>query len=174
MAEGMVSGVSIGETNYTVILVENLDPSKPLKTFGLPGGVIEKRESPEEAFRREWAEEVGNEGDFGPLKGFIATKITMHGRKGTYTKYVGLVKDWGRKLRKTGVKNEVGPPIRFPLNDVVSGKVKVFKNHLLPLLYVLKVLAGDDLDGDAGDPIIRNIVLKLEFRLEHGKEMGLL
>ncbi len=164
MGNEMVSGVCIGEADYTVILVENVDPSKPQKTFGLPGGVIEGEESPEEALRREWVEEVGNEEEFGPLKGFIAAEITMHGQKGTYMKYVSLVKDWGRKLRKTGVENEVGPPIRFPLNDVVSGKVKVFRGHLQPLLCVLKILEED--------PIIKDTVSKLEFRIEHGRAMG--
>ena len=124
---GMVSGVCLGTTkdsDLTIILIENLDPQKPLGHLGLPGGIIELGENPKQALIREWEEEVGRVGIINMILDVPDIIIS----KDDYFHNVYFLTDNGCELRKTGT-TETGPPIRVLLKDIVSKNLTVFFSH---------------------------------------------
>ncbi len=156
MGKGLVTGICFRELDYTVILVPNTDPVKPKGFHGFPGGIIEDNETPREAMKRELGEEVG--GDFDCENMSLLAEVPRRGRESSYIQYIFLIKDTGKKLRRTGVDNEVDAPIRATLKDAVSGNIPVFRSHLAALLIFLKI--------DANDPILVQLRKVLLMRLE--------
>lgn len=146
MGEGMVTGICMNLKKCTVVVVKNIDQTKPM-FFGFPGGIIEPGEKPESAIAREWAEEVGGENDFGPLEFMMGPPYERlrTSRSGDYFQYIFIINDPGKPLRKTGVTGEVEPPSRIPLKDITTGKVRLFKSHLATLRLVLEKLAQESL-----------------------------
>jgi len=134
MDGGMVSGICINWEEQTIILVPNAAPEKPL-AFGLPGGMIGRGETPEEAMVREWKEEVWGCGtpQVKPLM-----KIKRGGEISPHYQHLFLIEDTGRETRRGGVKGETKAPVRVSLWAIARGEVEVFHSHKLALLSYLE------------------------------------
>ena len=137
MNDGMVSGICIDWNNLNIVLVPNVAPEKPSE-FGLPGGIIGRNETPEEAMVREWREEVWGHGT-PQVKSFVKIKRSSDGPD--YFQHLFLVEDTRRKMRKSGVKGETKAPVRVNLWDIAKGNVEVFFSHKLALCEALKSIA---------------------------------
>ena len=92
----------------TIILTEQEQPNRPEPFFDVPGGRIEKRESPENAAKREFLEETGMQ--IGRLKQFKTIELTgstrfiLHYFLGT-----DLTKDPNAKHMDPGERIKVQP-----------------------------------------------------------------
>ncbi|QKW21755.1 NUDIX domain-containing protein [Kitasatospora sp. NA04385] len=66
-----------------VLLLRGMDPAEPGTTWWItPGGGIEPGEGPEEAARRELAEEIGlTDVDWGPLVAYGTAEFSFRGRE---------------------------------------------------------------------------------------------
>lgn len=138
MSDGQATGLCFGakNNNFTVILVEKKDNGSG-GIYGLPGGRIENGETPEEGFCREWAEEVGNEAEFGPLNFLFIEELARNGSEGGYVQYLFRIAENYAKLRDCGT-SETGPPKRITFRDIFSGKIKVLPWHLGVMLLGLQ------------------------------------
>ncbi len=136
MSEGMVSAICIKWREKEILLVPNIDPSKPLGFWGLPGGKMKNGETPEMAVLRELAEETGQEG------------ITKHraeipktGSNGDYIHHFIAVKiSPGKELKNCGDPG-VGKPKWISLQEVLTGRIKIFRGHIQGLFLVLDQIA---------------------------------
>jgi len=137
MAEGMVSAVCIKWREKEVLLVPNIDPKKPLDFWGLPGGKMKNEETPEIAAFRELAEETGQEGIIGKHR----VEITKTGSSGNYIHYFITVKILaGNELKNCGDPG-IGEPQWVPLQEIISGRVKMFRGHIQGLILLLEKMS---------------------------------
>ncbi len=137
MSEGMVSGVRVDPIKKGVILAENLVPTKPQGYYCLPGGRIENSETPEEAMKREWKEEAGQEG----IKIIGIFGIRRTGPKGEYIQYFCQIKAPLEGLKICETPGEVGPPQLILFSEILSGKIIVFPSHVQGIIIILEKLA---------------------------------
>lgn len=134
---GLVSGICIDLKKEVVICVYDEERSF-LRSYGLPGGVIDENEDPVTAMRREWQEEVGN---------IIESCEFIHeerrGKEGGYfPQYFFLIKiPENCKLRTEGVLGETGPPEWMSLRKIGQREVKLHYSHLKGLSAAIKKLA---------------------------------
>ncbi len=144
MTEGMVSAICIKWREKEILLVPNIDPSKPLGFWGLPGGKMKNGETPEIAVLRELAEETGQEGI---IARWDAAKISKTGSVGDYIHYFIAVKVLpGKKLKNCGDPG-TGEPKWIPLQEIITGRVKMFRGHIQGLLLVLEKMAEEKAGG---------------------------
>ena len=132
---GLVSGVSYNPSSNTVIVVLDLERKiNGAYKYALPGGMVEPGETPEEAMRREWEEEVGAE--IRSLKRSISRS-----RKGGEYNHdffrIELAKSRDN-LRLSGMPGETGPPERVFLMDLILGDVKMHFSHRKGLCLTMK------------------------------------
>jgi len=146
---GMVSGICLHAFKRGLFVIMVQDKSgKPLvngqQGWGLPGGRIEKGETPIEALHREWKEEVGISKEGLPV--FVEDKIFVIERMGlnqeTYKHYiVPVVLSYSILLRTNGYAKETGPPRWITIQDIATRKVPVFRSHVEIIFPMIKSMA---------------------------------
>ena len=142
---GLVSGVCYDPAAKTLIIVFDKE-RVALNSHALPGGMVEIGETPEQAMRREWSEEVGAE--IRSLKRIIS-RSRKGGEFNHYFFKIELANPWV-PLRMDGFSEETGPPIRVLLQDVILGKVEMHYSHRKGLCLTLKKevmqIAGENIN----------------------------
>ncbi len=139
MDEGMVSGICVDWNKLTIIMVPNMAPEKG-EALGLPGGIIGRNETREDAMIREWKEEVWGCGT--PIVTFFRA-LKKNGRNGSppHLQHIFVTEDSGRELRKSGVRGETKAPVRVSLWSIAKGNIEVFHSHKLAILALLEYAA---------------------------------
>jgi ADP-ribose pyrophosphatase YjhB (NUDIX family) len=139
MAKGMVSAVCINWPKKEILLIWNTaDPEKPLGFWGLPGGKMKEEESPETGAIRELYQETNQEGTV--LK--FAVEIPKTGPYGDYIHSFIAIKI----ISERELKNYEDPqaiPRWIPLEEIISGRVKLFRGHIRGLMLVLEKMAEE-------------------------------
>ncbi len=134
MSDGMVSAVCINWTGREILLVLNTNPEKPLGFWGLPGGKMKEWESPEVGAIRELYQETNQEG--------TATKFAVEIPKiGSYCDYVHsfiVVRIVSSERELKNYEDPKAIPKWIPLQEIIAGRVKMFRGHVRGLILVLE------------------------------------
>lgn len=147
MGEGMVSAICIKWREREILLLPNIDPAKPRGLWGLPGGKMKNGETPEQAALRELAEETGQEGVIGKYRAEIPKK----GSEGEYTHYFITVKIIpGKELKNCG-DSGVGEPKWTPMQNIITGRVKMFRGHIQGLILTLEKMTDKKISAPKFD-----------------------
>lgn len=133
----MVSTVCVKWREREILLLPNIDPAKPMGLWGLPGGKMKNGETPEQAALRELAEETGQEGTIGKYRAEILKK----GSDGEYTHYFIAVKILAGKELKNCGDSGVGEPKWVPLQNIITGRVRMFRGHIQGLIMLLEKMS---------------------------------
>ena len=130
---GLVSGVCYDPDTKEIIVVYDKE-REALNSHALPGGMVESGETPEQAMRREWSEEVG-----AAVKSFKLA-ISRSRKGGNYDHYFYRIElaDSGTGLRNEGFPGETGPPERVSFRALILGEVKMHYSHLKGLCLSIK------------------------------------
>jgi 8-oxo-dGTP pyrophosphatase MutT (NUDIX family) len=138
-AKGMVSAVCVDFRAKQILFVLNTDAEKPLGFYGHPGGKMKEGETPEMAVIRELAQETNQEGKV--TKYIVA--IPKTGSKGDYIHYFILVIITSRGKELKNYEDPLAIPRWIPLEEIITGRVKMFRGHIRGLMMVLEKMAEE-------------------------------
>jgi len=133
----MVSAVCIDWRTKQILLVLNTDPEKPLGFWGLPGGKMKEGEAVEIGALRELFQETNQEGK---ILGY-RIEIPKAGSRGDYIHNfvaVRIIPD-GRELKN--YEDPAATPKWIPFQEIIAGRVKMFRGHIRGLMLVLEKMA---------------------------------
>lgn len=130
---------------YKEILTNlNTDPKKPLGFVGLPGGKAKDEELPEIGGPREFFQETNQDGR--ATKYIVAIPKTNPDGD-YYIHYFILIKI----ISERELKNHEEPsaiPQWIPVEEIISGRVKMFRSHVQGLIMLLEKMAeGKSVQG---------------------------
>lgn len=137
-AKGMVSAVCIDWPKREILLVLNTDPEKPLGFWGLPGGKMKNGETPEKAVIRELARETNQGGK--AIK--YRVEIPKTGSNGDYIHSFIFVRIISEKELKN-YEDPLAVPRWIPLEEIILGRIKMFRGHIRGLMSVLEKMAEE-------------------------------
>lgn len=139
MSAGMVSAISIDWAKREILLVLNTDPEKPLGFWGLPGGKMKEGETPETAVIRELGQETNQDGKITKYK----VEIPKTGSKGDYIHHFIFVIIVSRGKELKNYEDPLAIPKWIPLQEVISGKVKLFRGHIQGWILLFEKMAEE-------------------------------
>lgn len=139
-AKGMVSSVSIDWQKGEIFAVQNnTDSKKPLGFVGFPGGKMKDKETPEKGGVRELFQETNQDGK--------ATKyiieIPKTGPDGDYIHYFIFIRIFSKGKELKNHEDPRDTPAWISLQEIMNGRVKMFRGHIRGLMLVLEKMAGE-------------------------------
>jgi len=135
----MASAVCINKSKKEILLVLNADPKKPLGFWGLPGGKMKNKETAEIGVIRELYQETNQEGKV--LK--YRMKIPKIGSDGEYIHHFIAAKIVSREKELKNYEDSKAIPKWIPLHEIIAGRIKMFRGHILGLIMILEKMAEE-------------------------------